>query len=258
MSKLERAWQIDQVCCNAWPAIRQVSAGDWSIRLSSGLTRRANSVNPLIPGARDLGSVLGLAQQLYGAAGQIAFVRVPSVLDPTVDRYLEQQGYSAEAETLSLYGALEASTQLPEADLRLTDRADDDWLRSKARMNGFDQKDLTTYRQILSGIALPSAYAALTKEGRTKALAYAALQDRLLTIESVVTEAEARNRGFARRVLQTLFHWGRESGAEAVCLQVEADNDPAVALYRKLGLTQEVYRYHYRRAPSSANSTIVP
>ena len=38
------------------------------------------------------------------------------------------------------------------------------------------------------------------------------------------------------------------SGATAACLQVEAGNTPARALYQSLALA-ELYRYHYRREP---------
>ena len=55
-----------------------------------------------------------------------------------------------------------------------------------------------------------------------------------------------RQRGFARKAVEGLMRWGAETGASAVCLQVEASNTPAIALYRSLGFTRELYRYHYR------------
>jgi len=70
----------------------------------------------------------------------------------------------------------------------------------------------------------------------------------LLCVESVVTDVTVRRRGYARRMLSALIGWARTAGAEGVCLQVEADNQPAISLYRSLGLA-ELYRYHYRREP---------
>jgi ribosomal protein S18 acetylase RimI-like enzyme len=43
------------------------------------------------------------------------------------------------------------------------------------------------------------------------------------------------------------MQWAKDEGAYGVCLQVVADNAPAVGLYRALGFNQELHRYHYRR-----------
>jgi ribosomal protein S18 acetylase RimI-like enzyme len=39
--------------------------------------------------------------------------------------------------------------------------------------------------------------------------------------------------------------WALGRGAAFAWLQVEADNEPAIALYRSIGFA-EAYRYHYR------------
>ena len=49
-------------------------------------------------------------------------------------------------------------------------------------------------------------------------------------------------------IIASLASWARDSGATGACLQVEAGNTPARALYDAFGLG-ELYRYHYRREP---------
>ena len=49
-------------------------------------------------------------------------------------------------------------------------------------------------------------------------------------------------------LILSALKWARLRGAREAWLQVEADNAPALALYRSLGF-DEVYRYHYRRPP---------
>jgi N-acetylglutamate synthase len=65
----------------------------------------------------------------------------------------------------------------------------------------------------------------------------------------VITDPRRRRQGLGYRVIAALAAWARESGAEAACLQVEAGNAPARALYQRFGLTTELYHYHYRREP---------
>ncbi len=80
------------------------------------------------------------------------------------------------------------------------------------------------------------------------ALAYGAIHDGLICYESVVTDPSRQRRGYARRVISSLAGWAADRGAQGACLEVEAANAPARALYEALGF-EELYRYHYRRAP---------
>jgi ribosomal protein S18 acetylase RimI-like enzyme len=61
----------------------------------------------------------------------------------------------------------------------------------------------------------------------------------------VVTDPLKRRLGLARRIVQSLAAWGRDVGATGACLEVESVNRPALALYDRIGLSTEVYRYHY-------------
>ena len=106
-----------------------------------------------------------------------------------------------------------------------------------------------TYRRIVRAIAVPTAFAGLRIDGRLAALAYGTVGDGLLCYESVVTDPDRRRQGLAWRVIASLAAWGRDQDAHGVCLQVEASNAPARALYDRFGLTTELYRYHYMRQP---------
>lgn len=245
------AWPIDEICSNAWPPLRQVLSGDWMIRLSGGFTRRANSVNPLGPGAGPLAPVLDLAAQLYAAAGQPLFVRLPDFLAPEQERLLEERGFTAEGHTLSLYRVLEGAAFATDAAITLEAAPSWTWLAARAALGSLSAEQAELYRRIVGRIALPAAFATCREEGRAVAMAYGVRQGPLMTIDSVFTDERARQRGHSRRTLEALLAWAQAGGATAACLQVEAENAPAIALYRKLGFTREVYRYHYRRAPRS-------
>jgi len=60
------------------------------------------------------------------------------------------------------------------------------------------------------------------------------------------TQPAQRRKGHARRILAALLRWGRENGAAEAFLQVEASNDPAIALYEASAF-KTVYSYDYWR-----------
>ncbi len=251
------AWRIEEACANAWPPLKQVLLGDWALRFSEGLTRRVNSANPLRERAGGLEAVFPLICALYKAQRQAAIVRVPSFLGEGPDRYLADEGFSAEAETLALYGGLPDRTGAPDPEVSLAAGPSVAWLAAKAELNGFDPREALTYRKLVAGILLPSVFAGMAVNGSYRSLAYGVIHDGLLSLDSVVTAKAHRGRGYSRRTLTAILSWARAQGAKEVCLQVEGENAPAIGLYRGLGLTQEVYRYHYRRKPL-AGDAIVP
>jgi ribosomal protein S18 acetylase RimI-like enzyme len=66
----------------------------------------------------------------------------------------------------------------------------------------------------------------------------------------IATDAAWRGKGHGRRIVLSALKWARLRGAREAWLQVEADNEPALGLYRSIGFS-EIYRYHYRRPPEA-------
>jgi N-acetylglutamate synthase len=246
------AWRVEQTEMNAWPALGEIFLGDWLVRFAGGMSRRANSVNPLVADAVADDALIAACEAHYRRRRMPPIFRVATLLDPVTDRRLAARGYTAEGETVTLYGAIAGVAAGPDADVRLSPRPDPAWCAAMARLQGHSAAEARTYRRIARRIAIPAAFAALVVDGSPAALAYGALHDGLMCFESVVTDPAQRRRGHARRLLTRLALWGKNEGATGACLQVQADNAPAIPLYHSLGLETELYRYHYRRAPPTA------
>jgi N-acetylglutamate synthase len=244
------AWRAEEAGINGFPALRQMLLAGWLLRFSGGLVRRtANSATPLTGDPRDIESLIDGAAALYRLQHQPAIFRIPSLLAPVIDAQLAELGYSREGESCVIHGAVKAVAAAADAEVRLLPQPTPQWFAAMAASKGYSPEQAAIYRRIVGGILLPTAFAALWVDGEPAALAYGIIHDRLLCFESVVSHPERRRRGFARRVLGTLAAWGADNGATGVCLQVEATNAPARALYDAFGLTTELYRYHYRRQP---------
>ena len=244
----ERAleWRVEETCLNAWPALREVLFDGWVLRFSAGMTRRANSANPLGP----LSQVdLRACEALYRRAGLPTIIRMLSLIDPVVDDRLAEAGYTAEGESCVLCAAIEDVEAAGDPDVRLLDQPTQEWFAAMAVLQNHSSEQAATYRRIVGQLAIPAAFAALSDEGGVVALAYGALHNGFLCYESVITDRHRRRRGWGRRITKALAAWASDQGAVGVCLEVEAHNAPARALYDAVGLKRELYRYHYRREP---------
>ena len=76
----------------------------------------------------------------------------------------------------------------------------------------------------------------------------AAYDDDWVGFRSLDVDPGHRRRGLGLAVMATLLAWGAEHGATTAYLQVRVDNEPALALYTRLGFTTH-HAYRYLAAP---------
>jgi GNAT superfamily N-acetyltransferase len=252
LTEPELCWRVERVCFNAFPSLKQVILDGWLLRFSKGVSRRGNSANPLSLDCARLDALIEPIETLYRRQQQPAIFRVPSFLAAALDPPLDRRGYTSEGETCVLYGAMDGITAAFDPSVELLPEPTLEWLAAMAELQGHGDVQRQVYRRIVEAIAVTAAFAGLRIDGRLAALAYGAMSDGLLVYESVITDAARRREGLAWRVIASLAAWGREEGARDICLQVEASNMPARALYARFGLTTELYRYRYWREPKAA------
>jgi N-acetylglutamate synthase len=248
-------WQLEALYTAAWPPLRQEVVGDWLLKFAPGVSRRANSANPLRGQIRDVEATIAACEQCYRGAGMPALFRVLSINDPAAGKKLESLGYTPEGETVNLYGRMGDVSARHDADVTILPRPNAEWLQAMTEAQGHTGDRKETYRRIVEAIAIPAAFAMLRQDGAMAALAYGAMDRGVMCLESVITAAPYRGQGLATRALSALMDWAASRGAGAVCLQVEATNERGIRLYRKLGLVHELYRYDYRREPGAATYT---
>ena len=242
----------EEACLNAWPAIHTLHYDGWLLRFGGGETRRINSVNALHPGRLDLDAKITHAEAAFRAQGLPPCFRIRSTDDPALDRALAARGYGMEGETCTiLMPAITETLDIaaaPPINVEFTTRPTNEWRAAHARFLGTPAASIALRHRILGLIAIPTLYAACrTGAGTIVSVAYGAAHDGMISLQWVATDPALRQRGLAQRTLKALLTRAARDGlATAATLQVEADNDPAIRLYRGLGFTADINRHHYR------------
>jgi len=248
-------WRLEALYTAAWPPLRRESVGDWLVKFAPGVSRRANSANPVRARLRDVDSSIEACARRYRDSSMPALFRILSILEPEAGARLDRLGYRPEGETVNLYARIDDAVAKRDDAVTIFPRPSAEWLAAMIAAQGHTGDKAETYRRIVGAIAIDAAFVVLRQDGEPAALAYGAKDNGVMAIESVITEARYRGRGLATRALSALIAWAASRSAQAVCLQVEATNERGMRLYRRLGLKQELYRYDYRREPGAAAYT---
>jgi GNAT superfamily N-acetyltransferase len=232
------AWirALEDVGYAIWVSPEVDELDGWRLRHARGLTGRANSVFPNAPGALPLEEKIAHVEGWYAARAQPPrFQLTDGSLPAGLAAALRGRGYDASGGPVSV-----ETSELPgssaDARVEVSEELDDDWVALWAESR--DSSELGTARALLTGSPGRTAFARIPGAAVGRAVACG----EWLGITSMVTLPEARRRGFARAIVESLIAWGRGAGATRGFLQT---NSPvARALYAQFGWT-EMYTYRY-------------
>ncbi|MDR6611029.1 GNAT family N-acetyltransferase [Leifsonia sp. 1010] len=240
---LPDAASLDRLADHGWPALEREQLEGWTLRASSGVTNRANSV--LTSGAvDDLDSAVDAAERWYAARSLPPVFQVSPASSPALTDVLRGRGYRDHSPT-DILVADRAAAAVPAVDpaVRITDCPDEAWLDtwwSVDGRGGAAERDVAA--RILRGG--PALYAAHGDLAAPDPVARLALVGEWGGLYAVATRPEARRRGLARALVQALSTASAEHGVSGLWLQVLADNAAAHALYASLGF-RPVSHYSY-------------
>jgi GNAT superfamily N-acetyltransferase len=241
---------MQRVAEAGWPPDERVELGEWTLRATSGVTGRANSVRVGGDPGMPLDSALAVVTAWYAERGLPPILQVPT---PSVhDEALERLGWGVARRTmLRTAGTDAAPAVVRSGDLQVSRHTDpsDEFLALTE-----PDTDHAVLRRILCGppvrvaveVRDPAGHVLL---GAGRASAASSPVGRWAGVTSIATRPDARRRGVATLVMAELAAWAREEACERAYLQVLAGNDAANALYDRLGFgPHHVYVYRSRTA----------
>jgi ribosomal protein S18 acetylase RimI-like enzyme len=259
MTALIPSWlaaRVEDAGLNASAPPQQRWLDGWLVRFSAGKAKRARCINAVAPGRMPLQDKLALCQRIFDEAGLPLIFRVTPMSQPeNLDEWLATQGLRVLDDTrVMVHPDISALSPEPLPDgLSLQRVGHAAFAQVVGRLRGSPLAQQQAHAQRLELAPVPFEGWVLRRTGETSVLAcgQVATEAELVGLYDVFTAPEERNQGWARRLCAQLLRMTVDrSMARIAYLQVDADNHPARAVYRRLGFA-DAYGYHYRTAPDS-------
>ncbi len=242
--------RLEYLCADAWPAPLVRELGGWRLRAAGGFTGRANSAlavgDPGVPIADALSQVVEFAHaHELRPLVQVA-IDTPWQRAITGHGWVLHADHPAGANVAVLVAPLD---ELPDGSVaRMTLSIDDEPGDGWWELSG-DHPISEPQRQVLLAPDVThTGFGTARTNGEVVGAVRAVVLEDHLFISRLEVDDRYRRRGLGTALMAAAAHWSRPRGGEWCVLQVSEHNEPAIALYRRLGFTVH-HRYQYLRPP---------
>lgn len=238
--------RLEERALNASGPFQSLLYDGWLLGYQPGPTKRRRCVNTFYASTLPLQQKVAYCSAFYTAAGLPALFRLlPFSRPPTLDRWLERNGWLSFERTLVLQTGLAEALEpaLSEAAVAILPVVE--WQPLVAQLLGIDADTLPRAVERAASHPLPHAGALIRHGGETVACGLLKLEGEHAGLFAVVTAPAWRGQGLARSVVAALLAEARRQGATTAYLQVAADNAAALALYGRFGFSLS-HDYWYR------------
>jgi GNAT superfamily N-acetyltransferase len=253
---VETIIDLERAAAAHWRGTEEEWLGDWLLRAAEGFTGRANSALPLGDPGLPLDEALAAVTEWYRARGLPSMIAVPTPIAAcspghALDRHLSQRGWlTRSSPAFVMLAGLPLPTLAVEfpavGDVEVSGQPDDAWA---ARYHYRGQDHLPPVARKVLTSAEQQSFISIRDGGQVLAIARLSLAGGLAGLTAVEVHPDHRRRGLGAAITAAACEQAERSGIARVFLQVEVDNAPAQALYRRLGFDYS-HRYHYRVAPA--------
>jgi ribosomal protein S18 acetylase RimI-like enzyme len=233
---------LEDASARAWPALHRARLGGWRLNASTGHTGRANTCWALEAPDRPLDEALAAVESWYADHGlPPKFKTVDGAPHPgDIEAFLRANGFSPNTETRVMVGPVGGANEGVLLEAEPGDAFQSVLFETLYRDLADAQERLATLRRI----APPVRFARIEAGGRAVAVGAVAVDGDWAGVSVMRTSPDFRRQGLAARIVSALLDFAAGQGASRSYLQVEVENESAVALYERLGFTT-AYRYRY-------------
>ena len=235
-----RIAELEALSTQTWPPREIKNVGSWQLRISDGVTYRANSV--FVSGPPSFGDPGFEIDQAVEQVEKIyADANLPAVFHLVHPMYQEFADYLINKGWKERVGAAFMVCDI-------TDSSDITGTLAKKNLTLLNQDSPTPEflalhnDEILETImnSYPAHYLSLRSDGVTVATARMAISSSWAIVTRLIVAESHRRQGLAELLMQAAIAISLSEGANKICLQVDRSNSGAQALYDKLG-----FRVHH-------------
>jgi GNAT superfamily N-acetyltransferase len=239
--------RLEELAFRGWPALETRDRAGWRLRFAGGYTKRANSINSLGHDAETTPSVIPSLEAAYRERNQAPVWRLSPLAPAAMHGILAGLGYRTIERSLMQVCPLHSGfAAAPE--VRIHAQPTPAWIEAFCSYSPVRPEHRDIMRRMLAAIAAPAGFAFVEADGRPMAMAIGAVEGDHMGLFDVLVMPEARRRGLARKITESLYAWAWGHGARFAYLQVVATNQAAMPLYAGQGF-RTVYEYEYRVPP---------
>ncbi|MFM9151588.1 MAG: GNAT family N-acetyltransferase [Candidatus Planktophila sp.] len=235
-----RIAELENLSSRTWPARRIEDLGTWQIRISDGVTYRANSV--LVQGSRpwgepglDIEEAINRVEEIYSKAQLPAVFHCPLPLYQELKDYLIDKGWKEKVGAAFLISDIQSVEDL---NPRLQEKKVNLVCESSPTAEFLALHGDEILEPIMK--AYPAHYVSLRINGEIIATARLAILDSWSILTRLFVAASHRRFGLAELLMKACTNISLVNGADKISLQLDQSNLAAQALYEKLG-----FRIHH-------------
>ncbi len=240
--------QFEMMSSRMWPARESEELNGWVLRANQGITWRANSVLPLHwSGNVELSEAIKIAIEFYEQRDLSPIFKLTRAsLPPELDLVLEKRGFTREKDTYVMTAPIEALTSVkPKVNVIVKETLTPEWIEAYNAGNRYAKMELRVRLEIMDRIRAKKGFALAKIGNKVAGVGLGVMEAEWVGLFAIWTIPQFRRRGVGRAVSQAIGLWAKNQGVRKAFLQVQAENRPAIGLYKSIGF-RTIYTYWYR------------
>ena len=244
--------RVEEIGLNGVQTQRQLFYDGWLLRVSPGRAKRGRSVNAHFGSTLPLADKIDYCERLYAERELPMLFRITPFVVPTeLEAALIARGYQRFDNTLVQVMRLERPPEAADVDgIDFTSLPVIELVDAIAEVQSLTAEQRAALEERLAHSPLKSHGVVARRAERVIGCGQVTLDDGFAGVYGIATAEGERGRGIASRVTAMLLAWAWEHKAEHAFLQVNEDNERALAVYRPFGFAT-AYTYHYMGRPGA-------
>ena len=235
-----RIAELEALSTRTWPPREIKEMGQWSIRISDGVTYRANSVfvagpPPFGESGFKIDDAIEQVEKIFSASQLPAVFHLITPMYQEFAEYLINKGWKEKVGAAFMICDINDSPDITDTLMKKNLTLLNEDAPTPEFLALHNDEILETIMN-----SYPARYISICSDGTTLATARLAISDDWAIVTRLIVSESHRRQGLAELLMKACMEHSQAHEVEKMCLQVDLSNVGAQALYEKMG-----FRVHH-------------